>query len=113
MPTVTLTRPEFSFLSVALVREPESVEGTVTDLLTWRQWIATALTRDHGLLGSSVHVDILHQEPAQQGRDEKVLIRVAKVDRKMAWNSISGWSDETRGLAMRVIQVSDHLTALM
>lgn len=112
MPTITLRNSEFSFLHVSLVHESETTLAE-TDLLTWRHLITTALTRDHGLLGSSCHVDILHHYAIKEGSDESVLIRIPKKDKRMVWNAVSGFVDEKNGRGFRVLGVSDHLTALM
>lgn len=119
MPTVTFRTSEFSFLVVALVRDTDkgSSERSL-DLLSWRQRIATALTANHGLLGSSIHVDILHHQDAAVGGEgagdgERVWIRVPRVDRKMVWNALAGAGDEASGTGLRVLAVTDHLTALL
>ena len=105
MPTVTLTKPEFCFLSIVLVSDRNA---DPVDLITWRQLITTALTRDHGLLGSSIHVDILHQDTSE---GDKVILRVARVNKRMVWSALGGSVDG--GQAIRVLSVSDHLVALL
>lgn len=135
MPTITYTKTEFSFFHVALIEESsakqEEVSGQLTDLLSWRQLITMALTRDHGLLGSSIHVDILHQftpgiseppsritktlnhEPNVPSGVESIIFRVPSVDKRVVWEAISGWVDLEHGRAFRVMGVSDYLTALL
>ena len=117
MPTIALRLPEFSFLKVAVVQARPDDSGPM-DLITWRHLVATALTRDHGLLGSSVHVDILHQYSVEKAareteQEEAILIRVPRVDKRMVWGSVSGYHDPSKGLALRVLGVSDHLVALL
>lgn len=114
MPTITLDKPEFCFLSISLIYIRDNSKSLEeTDLLTWRQLVATALNRDHGLLGSSIHVDILHHQQRCASDDEKIVIRVPRVDKKMVWNSISGWHDPATNRALRVLKVSDHLCAVL
>lgn len=114
MPTVTLDRTEFTYICISLVHlSTAASEPKSTDLLTWRHIIATALAREHGLLGSSVLVDILHHESPTASEPEKIIIRIPKGDTRMVWNSISSWSDIATGKAMRVLKVSDHLTAIL
>lgn len=116
MPTLTLDTPEFCFLHVSLVYIADTASNVARDpleLLTWRHLIATALTREHGILGGSVHVDILHHKAATTLEPEKVIIRIPRTDQRMVWNAISGWSDARVGRAMRVLKVSDSLAALL
>lgn len=135
MPTTTFRTTEFSFFHVALIEDTPATgdqeKGTLIDLLTWRQMITMALTRDHGLFGSSIHVDILHQftpgisepplritktlnnEPNVPPGVQSIIFRVPRVNKRVVWEAISGWVDLEHGRAFRIVGVSDHLTALL
>ncbi|ORY87587.1 hypothetical protein BCR37DRAFT_337502, partial [Protomyces lactucae-debilis] len=73
------------------------------DLLTWRSYINRAVTRDYGVHGAAMHVDIIQQA------DSWIVIRVLRSDKSKMWDALSGFTDEQAGVGLRVEKVSDFL----
>lgn len=103
---MTIRDSEFVFFRIELISE----KTTEHDLLTWRQFFTNALQKDNGLVGSSVHVDILQHITDEEA--EQVIVRVPNVHHRMFWEAVSSWADVREGLAMRVVRKSESLIAL-
>jgi hypothetical protein len=106
MSTSTKTyRSLHSFIKVSLQAQNEAQEHP-TDLLTWRSLINRAVTRDYGVHGAAMHVDIIQQD------SDWIVIRIARCDKSKMWDALSGYTDEQAGIWLRVEKVSDFLAGL-
>ena len=102
----TVRETEFTYFKISLVQE----KMTEHDLLTWRQFFANALQQDNGILGTSIHIDILQHITDEE--DEAVIVRVPRPDHQIFWQAVSGWSDRNQNLGMRVDKVAESLIAV-
>ncbi|BFZ53174.1 hypothetical protein PYCC9005_000197 [Savitreella phatthalungensis] len=108
MPTTTLRSADSAFVKVAFTQT--EADGEV-DLLTARHFVTDALAANHGVMGSSVNIDLLSLTRVDPTTYAAVF-RCSLRDLAIVRDALASRTDKSKRLHSRVLSAAHYLSAL-
>lgn len=110
---ITVKNPEWSYAHLKMTYDPPYTAESPSyppDILTWRTTLTICLTQFLGIMGSSLHIDILHIE------SDEAWLRLPKNDMTMFAAAVSGYvgeSDEGKSVGFKTLGTGDFLMGVV
>jgi ribonuclease P/MRP protein subunit POP8 len=112
-PALTLRRPPYTYLHLALVTAPsqydrgQQAQITPLDAVTLLTHLQSALNQSFGLTGTAISIDVLLV------KGQESWIRVPFEDGSTVTAAVSQWSNSAKGVAVRVLGRAQWLGGLI
>ncbi|KAH0604440.1 uncharacterized protein H6S33_006817 [Morchella sextelata] len=91
---ITIKNPEWGYARLKMIYDPPYTAESPSyppDILTWRTTLTMCLTQFLGLMGSAIHIDILHLE------NDEAWLRLPQNDTTMFAAAVSGYVGTIEG----------------